>query len=178
MKVHFEISQGQSDCWIAEISKVRIALFNFEFAKDQVKLPEPEGEVTITTEKVFVPAKEYPDVGFSLRIKTNGQIPVQLRRSDIGSTRYDREAARARDRMQDHGARQRLDERQEEGGAEQRQAELGAPVRGTSRAYSMRRHAESGQSQADARRRGSQEAASASGKEMVKSSDEMNLHKC
>ncbi|PAV90187.1 hypothetical protein WR25_17238 [Diploscapter pachys] len=51
-----------------EISKVRIALFNFEFAKDQVKLPEPEGEVTITTEKVFVPAKEYPDYNFVGRI--------------------------------------------------------------------------------------------------------------
>ncbi|VDK64514.1 unnamed protein product [Cylicostephanus goldi] len=45
-----------------EISKVRVALFQFEFTKEEMSLPEPEGEVQITTEKVFVPAKEHPDV--------------------------------------------------------------------------------------------------------------------
>ncbi|CAD6186264.1 unnamed protein product [Caenorhabditis auriculariae] len=47
-----------------EISKVRVALFQFEFTKDQVALPDAEGEVQVTTEKVFVPAKEHPDVRF------------------------------------------------------------------------------------------------------------------
>ncbi|PIO76801.1 hypothetical protein TELCIR_01099 [Teladorsagia circumcincta] len=46
-----------------EISKVRVALFQFEFTKEEMSLPEPEGEVQTTIEKVFVPAKEHPDVG-------------------------------------------------------------------------------------------------------------------
>uniref|UniRef100_A0A8R1HT11 STAR_dimer domain-containing protein n=1 Tax=Caenorhabditis japonica TaxID=281687 RepID=A0A8R1HT11_CAEJA len=45
-----------------EISKVRVALFQFEFTKDSVQLPDAEGEITVHTEKVFVPAKEHPDV--------------------------------------------------------------------------------------------------------------------
>ncbi|KAL6731281.1 hypothetical protein Aduo_002160 [Ancylostoma duodenale] len=51
-----------------EISKVRVALFQFEFTKEEMSLPEPEGEVQITTEKVFVPAKEHPDYNFVGRI--------------------------------------------------------------------------------------------------------------
>ncbi|EYB85668.1 hypothetical protein Y032_0293g1600 [Ancylostoma ceylanicum] len=51
-----------------EISKVRVALFQFEFTKEEMSLPEPEGDVQITTEKVFVPAKEHPDYNFVGRI--------------------------------------------------------------------------------------------------------------
>lgn len=53
---------------IAEINKVRVALFQFEFTKDAVlTLPEAEGEVVTIQEKVFVPAKEYPDVRLFVR---------------------------------------------------------------------------------------------------------------
>lgn len=51
-----------------EISKVRVALFQFEFTKEEMSLPEPEGDVQITTEKVFVPAKEHPDVSGILSV--------------------------------------------------------------------------------------------------------------
>ncbi|ETN69406.1 KH domain protein [Necator americanus] len=51
-----------------EISKVRVALFQFEFTKEEMSLPEPEGDIQITTEKVFVPAKEHPDYNFVGRI--------------------------------------------------------------------------------------------------------------
>lgn len=51
------------DVLLSEISKVRVSLFQFEFAKDAMSnLPEPEGEVTTMTEKIFVPVKEHPDV--------------------------------------------------------------------------------------------------------------------
>lgn len=59
-----------SDKVIAEISKVRVALFQFEFTKDNVQLPEAEGDIAVHTEKVFVPAKEHPDVSF-ITDKTN-----------------------------------------------------------------------------------------------------------
>uniref|UniRef100_A0A1I7VN42 KH domain-containing protein n=1 Tax=Loa loa TaxID=7209 RepID=A0A1I7VN42_LOALO len=52
-----------------EISRVRVSLFQFEFAKDAMSnLPEPEGEVTTMTEKIFVPVKEHPDYNFVGRI--------------------------------------------------------------------------------------------------------------
>ncbi|CAI5439544.1 unnamed protein product [Caenorhabditis angaria] len=51
-----------------EISKVRVALFQFEFSKDNVALPDAEGEITVHTEKVYVPAKEHPDYNFVGRI--------------------------------------------------------------------------------------------------------------
>ncbi|UMM13897.1 hypothetical protein L5515_001946 [Caenorhabditis briggsae] len=51
-----------------EISKVRVALFQFEFTKDNVTLPDAEGDITVHTEKVFVPAKEHPDYNFVGRI--------------------------------------------------------------------------------------------------------------
>ncbi|KAJ1369283.1 RNA-binding protein asd-2, variant 2 [Parelaphostrongylus tenuis] len=51
-----------------EISKVRVALFQFEFTKEEMSLPDPEGDVQVTTEKVFVPAKEHPDYNFVGRI--------------------------------------------------------------------------------------------------------------
>lgn len=42
-------------------------------------------------------------------------IAVQLRWEDSGATGYDRETTGAGDRMQNHGARERVDEGQEEG---------------------------------------------------------------
>uniref|UniRef100_A0A1I7WPM5 KH domain-containing protein n=1 Tax=Heterorhabditis bacteriophora TaxID=37862 RepID=A0A1I7WPM5_HETBA len=51
-----------------EISKVRVALFQFEFTKEQISLPDAEGEIQVKTEKVFVPAKEHPDYNFVGRI--------------------------------------------------------------------------------------------------------------
>ncbi|VDN07814.1 unnamed protein product [Thelazia callipaeda] len=52
-----------------EISRVRVSLFQFEFAKDAMSnLPEPEGEITTMTEKIFVPVKEHPDYNFVGRI--------------------------------------------------------------------------------------------------------------
>ncbi|GMR52580.1 hypothetical protein PMAYCL1PPCAC_22775 [Pristionchus mayeri] len=52
-----------------EISRVRVALFQFEFTKkDELQLPEAEGEAQVITEKVFVPAKEHPDYNFVGRI--------------------------------------------------------------------------------------------------------------
>uniref|UniRef100_A0A1I7T9F4 KH domain-containing protein n=1 Tax=Caenorhabditis tropicalis TaxID=1561998 RepID=A0A1I7T9F4_9PELO len=51
-----------------EISKVRVALFQFEFTKEHVTLPDAEGDITTHTEKVFVPAKEHPDYNFVGRI--------------------------------------------------------------------------------------------------------------
>lgn len=51
---------------ISEISRVRVALFQFEFTKkEDLQLPEAEGEAQVITEKVFVPAKEHPDVSFT-----------------------------------------------------------------------------------------------------------------
>ncbi len=50
----------------AEIKKVRVALFQFAFtSNDQMMLPEPVGAVATLAEKVFVPAKDYPEVGTS-----------------------------------------------------------------------------------------------------------------
>ncbi|KAF8365460.1 asd-2 [Pristionchus pacificus] len=52
-----------------EISRVRVALFQFEFTKkEDLQLPEAEGEAQVITEKVFVPAKEHPDYNFVGRI--------------------------------------------------------------------------------------------------------------
>ncbi len=41
---------------------MRVALFQFEFTKDNLSLPEPDGDVATMQERVLVPAKEYPDV--------------------------------------------------------------------------------------------------------------------
>lgn len=52
---------------VSEISRVRVALFQFEFTKkEDLQLPEAEGEAQVITEKVFVPAKEHPDVSYTL----------------------------------------------------------------------------------------------------------------
>ncbi|CEF64917.1 Protein quaking [Strongyloides ratti] len=51
-----------------EINRVRFALFQFEFTKEQLILPSPIGEVITVTEKVFVPVKAYPEYNFVGRI--------------------------------------------------------------------------------------------------------------
>ena len=48
---------------LAEIKRVRVALFQFEFTSGQDgPLPEAQGAVQTITEKVYVPAKQYPEV--------------------------------------------------------------------------------------------------------------------
>lgn len=52
-----------------EIAKVRSNLFQVNgHRKDPLILPEPDGEVTTLTEKVFVPVKDHPDFNFVGRI--------------------------------------------------------------------------------------------------------------
>ncbi|CCD67595.1 RNA-binding protein asd-2 [Caenorhabditis elegans] len=51
-----------------EINKVRVVLFQCEFSKESAPLPDAEGDSTVHTEKVFVPAKEHPDYNFVGRI--------------------------------------------------------------------------------------------------------------
>ncbi|KAF8384564.1 gld-1 [Pristionchus pacificus] len=51
-----------------EINRVRLALFQCDFATDDLHLPEPEGEVVTITEKLYVPRREYPEYNFVGRI--------------------------------------------------------------------------------------------------------------
>jgi protein quaking len=51
-----------------EINKVRVSLFQFEFNKDELELPEADGTVSVVTEKVYVPVKDFPDYNFVGRI--------------------------------------------------------------------------------------------------------------
>ncbi|GMS80819.1 hypothetical protein PENTCL1PPCAC_2994 [Pristionchus entomophagus] len=51
-----------------EINRVRLALFQCDFATDDLRLPEPEGEVVTITEKLYVPRREYPEYNFVGRI--------------------------------------------------------------------------------------------------------------
>ncbi|XP_043473046.1 protein held out wings isoform X6 [Leptopilina heterotoma] len=52
-----------------EIAKVRASLFQISgVKKEPLVLPEPEGEITTLTEKVYVPVKEHPDFNFVGRI--------------------------------------------------------------------------------------------------------------
>ncbi|XP_066147238.1 protein held out wings isoform X2 [Euwallacea fornicatus] len=52
-----------------EIAKVRASLFQINgVKKEPLVLPEPEGQVTTLTEKVYVPVKEHPDFNFVGRI--------------------------------------------------------------------------------------------------------------
>ena len=49
--------------FVAEIAKVRASLFQISgVKKEPLVLPEPEGDITTLTEKVYVPVKEHPDV--------------------------------------------------------------------------------------------------------------------
>ena len=52
---------------VSEIAKVRLSLFQFEFNKDVIVLPDGEGPILTMQEKVYVPAKDYPDVCFVVR---------------------------------------------------------------------------------------------------------------
>jgi len=47
---------------ISEIERVRSVIFQNEFIDEDLKLPEPEGEIVQLSEKIFVPIKEHPDV--------------------------------------------------------------------------------------------------------------------
>uniref|UniRef100_A0A7E4WD02 KH domain-containing protein n=1 Tax=Panagrellus redivivus TaxID=6233 RepID=A0A7E4WD02_PANRE len=51
-----------------EINRVRVHLFQFEFTRDPMALPEPCGEIITKQEKVFVPQKEHPEYNFVGRI--------------------------------------------------------------------------------------------------------------
>ncbi|KAI6208891.1 KH domain-containing protein [Aphelenchoides besseyi] len=51
-----------------EINRVRVTIFQCEFTNEPLALPDPIGEVTTQTEKVFVPVKEHPDYNFVGRI--------------------------------------------------------------------------------------------------------------
>lgn len=52
-----------------EIAKVRSNLFQVNgHRKEPLILPEPDGEVTTLTEKVFVPVKDHPDVSKKLHL--------------------------------------------------------------------------------------------------------------
>ncbi|CAH1135038.1 unnamed protein product [Ceutorhynchus assimilis] len=52
-----------------EIAKVRANLFQINgVKKEPLMLPEPEGQITTITEKVYVPVKEHPDFNFVGRI--------------------------------------------------------------------------------------------------------------
>uniref|UniRef100_A0A1I7RIE9 KH domain-containing protein n=1 Tax=Bursaphelenchus xylophilus TaxID=6326 RepID=A0A1I7RIE9_BURXY len=51
-----------------EINRVRVALFQCGFTREPLCLPEPEGEVTVRHEKVFVPVSKYPEYNFVGRI--------------------------------------------------------------------------------------------------------------
>lgn len=51
-----------------EINRVRTAIFQCEFSREPLHLPEPIGDVSIQQEKVFVPVHQYPDYNFVGRI--------------------------------------------------------------------------------------------------------------
>jgi len=51
-----------------EINRVRVQLFQFEFTREPISLPDPIGEVIVKQEKVFIPVKEYPEYNFVGRI--------------------------------------------------------------------------------------------------------------
>lgn len=52
----------------AEISRVRMALFQCNFSISKTELPEPQGEEIVIQEKIYVPVKEHPDYNFVGRI--------------------------------------------------------------------------------------------------------------
>jgi hypothetical protein len=86
---------------IAEIKKVRVALFQFAFTtNDQMLLPEPVGAVATLAEKVFVPAKDYPEVGTLFHSSAQcSHFVVQLCRPHSRSTGHDGQTVGARDRL-------------------------------------------------------------------------------
>ncbi|KYN17606.1 hypothetical protein ALC57_09975 [Trachymyrmex cornetzi] len=55
--------------YVTEIAKVRASLFQISgVKKEPLVLPEPDGDITTLTEKVYVPVKEHPDFNFVGRI--------------------------------------------------------------------------------------------------------------
>uniref|UniRef100_A0A7E4VP68 KH domain-containing protein n=1 Tax=Panagrellus redivivus TaxID=6233 RepID=A0A7E4VP68_PANRE len=64
-----------------EIWRIRQKLFQDDFSCD-LDLPQPEGDITIITEKMFLPRKEYPDFNFVGRIiGPRGMTAKQLERA-------------------------------------------------------------------------------------------------
>jgi protein quaking len=51
-----------------EINRVRVTIFQCEFATEPLVLPDAAGEIVTRQEKVFVPTKEYPEYNFVGRI--------------------------------------------------------------------------------------------------------------
>lgn len=51
-----------------EINRVRVTIFQCEFTREPLQLPEPNGEIITKQEKVFVPVKAYPEYNFVGRI--------------------------------------------------------------------------------------------------------------
>ncbi|KAF7638319.1 RNA-binding protein asd-2 [Meloidogyne graminicola] len=51
-----------------EINRVRVSIFQCEFSREPLQLPEAIGEISIHQEKLFVPVKQYPDYNFVGRI--------------------------------------------------------------------------------------------------------------
>ncbi|KAI1729742.1 homodimerization region of STAR domain protein [Ditylenchus destructor] len=51
-----------------EINRVRVTIFQCEFTREPLQLPEPAGEIITKQEKVFVPVKAYPEYNFVGRI--------------------------------------------------------------------------------------------------------------
>ncbi|KAI6171589.1 RNA-binding protein asd-2 [Aphelenchoides bicaudatus] len=51
-----------------EINRVRVTIFQCEFATEPLVLPDAIGEIITRQEKVFVPTKEYPEYNFVGRI--------------------------------------------------------------------------------------------------------------
>lgn len=51
---------------LSEINRVRVNIFQCEFNREPMQLPEPVGDVVILQEKVFVPVQQYPDVSIPI----------------------------------------------------------------------------------------------------------------
>lgn len=82
-------------CVFLEISKVRLTLFRLDTNKEALVLPDPDGNVVVVQEKVYVPVKEFPDVSlknfheFTTVLVKLLSFAVQLRRPHFGTARYD-----------------------------------------------------------------------------------------
>uniref|UniRef100_A0A914XGV0 K Homology domain-containing protein n=1 Tax=Plectus sambesii TaxID=2011161 RepID=A0A914XGV0_9BILA len=89
-----------------EINKVRVALFQFEFTKDTVlTLPDAEGEIVTIQEKVFVPAKEYPDYNFVGRILGPRGMTAKQLEQETGCKIMVRGKGSMRDKKKEDGNR-------------------------------------------------------------------------
>lgn len=50
-----------------EINRIRVSIFQCEFTREPLQIPDPVGEITVRQEKVFVPVQQYPEVSEALR---------------------------------------------------------------------------------------------------------------